>query len=304
MRTAHVRYCTGVNWNDLQYLLAAYRSGTLAAAARELGCEHTTVSRRLAALEAALGTRLFTRTPEGLTPTPAADELVPLAEQIERQMLTMERRAAAHEARIEGTVRVTASETFAAFVIMRLVELRARHPNIVVEVIADNRALDLTRGEADLALRFTETTQQDLLVKKLGDVHWAMYASKVYLAERGAPSPIHSLVGHDVVGFDATLAAVPGAQWLAEHGTGASIVFRGNSLRAVLDATLAGMGVTVLPCQMCQREQHLQRVSAEVLGSRTLSLVVHPDLANVARVRAVMDFLAEIMKRDGALLRG
>lgn len=293
-----------VDWNDLAYLLAVRRHRTLAGAARELGCEHTTVSRRIAALEAALGVRLFTRSPEGLVPTEIADDLAPLVEQIEETIQAIKRRIAGHDHRMEGIVRLTTSETFASFIIKRLVELRARHPDVIVQVLAENRVLDIARGEADLALRFAETTQRDLVVRKLGIVHWAMYASIDYAARRGAPSPVDDLHGHDIVGYDDALAAVPGAAWLAAHGDGATVAFRGNSLRAVLEATLAGMGLTVLPCQLGDPEAGLVRLSPESLGHRTLCLVVHPDLAKVARVRAVIDFLVEVTARDRAALLG
>ena len=293
-----------MDWNDLAYLLAAYRQRSLAGAARELRCDHTTVSRRLNALESALGGRLFTRTPEGLTPTELADEIVPLAETIEATVRAIERRAAGHDQRVEGVVRVTTSETFATFIIKRLVELRTRHPELIVQVLAENRVLDIARGEADLALRFGETTHRDLVVRKLGEVHWGLYASKAYVARRGRPSPAGELRGHDVIGFDDTLAGIPGARWLAAHADGTTVVFRGNSLRAVLEATLAGMGLTVLPCQLCDPEPELERLTPESLGSRTLCLVVHPELAKVARVRAVIDFLAEITQRDRAALLG
>src|SRR5689334_357771 len=215
-----------VDWNDLAYLLAAYRHRTLAGAARELRCEHTTVSRRLGALEAALGVRLFIRSPDGLIPTEIAGELAQLAEQVEGTVREIERRVAGHDQRIEGTVRVTTSETFAGFVIKRLVELRARHPELVVQVLAENRVLDIARGEADIALRFTETTQRDLVIRRLGDVHWGMYASEDYAARHGAPSPVDALRGHHIVGYDDGLAGIPGARWLAAHGDGATVVFR------------------------------------------------------------------------------
>jgi DNA-binding transcriptional LysR family regulator len=156
-------------------------------------------------------------------------------------------------------VRLTTSETFASFIIKRLVELRERHPEVIVQVLA---------------------------------------------ARRGAPSPVDDLRGHNIVGYDDALAAIPGARWLGAHGDGATVVFRGNSLRAVLEATLAGMGLTVLPCQLCDPEAGLVRLSPESLGHRTLCLVVHPDLAKVARVRAVIDFLVEVTARDRAALLG
>jgi DNA-binding transcriptional LysR family regulator len=293
-----------VDWNDLRHFLAAYRQRSLAGAARELRCEHTTVGRRLAALEAALGTRLFTRTPDGLAPTAAADELCPLAVEVERQIQAIERRAAGHDQRVEGVVRVTASEGFTPYVIQQVAALRARHPGLRVEVLSENRALDVARGEVDLALRMAPTTHRDLIVRKLCELPWTMYASDAYVARRGVPAPIDDLRGHDVVGFDDALATVPGATWLAAHGAGATIVFRGNSLLAVAAAARIGMGLTVLPCQVAEAEPGLRRLAPDVLGTRTLSLVVHPDLARVARVRAVMDFLAEVIARDRAQMTG
>jgi DNA-binding transcriptional LysR family regulator len=294
----------GVDWNDLRHFLAAYRARSLAGAARKLEVEHTTVSRRLAALETALEAKLFTRTPDGLAPTPVADELAPLAEEVERAVATFERRAAAHDARIEGVVRLATSEGFTGFLVKRLVELRARHPALTVEVLSGNPNLDLTRGEADLAVRLAPTTQKELVAKKLCEAGWTMYATEAYLARRGAPSPVTDLRGHEVVGFDDTMQNVPGARWLAEHGDGATVVLRGNSLLSVLNAAMVGMGLAVLPCLLAEPEPTLRRVSSEVLGARGLWLVVHPDLAKVARVRAVMDFIAEMVERDRKVLVG
>lgn len=289
-----------MNWDDLRYFLAAERQRSLAGAARELGCEYTTVGRRIAALEAALGTTLFTRSSDGLTPTSAADELVPLAEQIELSALELQRRAARHHERVEGTVRVTCPEGFSAYVVDQLPALHALHPKLTVEIVTDVRPLDLARGEADIALRMGPCTQRDLVLRTLAVMPWRMFATPEYVARRGAPSPLPDLRGHDVVGYDETLGHVPGARWLSDHAAGATVVFRGNSLRAVLDAAAAGLGLTVLPHFIASREPRLSAVATEVLGTRTLSLVVHPALKGVARVRVVMDFLIEAVLRDHA----
>jgi len=289
-----------MDWGDLPHFLAAYRHRSWAGAARALGCEYTTVSRRVAALEAALETTLFVRTPDGLAPTPAADELMPLAEQIERTAQEITMRTAGHDARVAGVVRVTCPEGFSAYLVDQLVELRVLYPDVVVEIVADVRPLDLARGEADLALRMSPTTQRDLVTRTLCEMPWRMFATADYVARRGVPEPVENLRGHDVVTYDDTLAHVPGARWLAEHAAGATIVFRGNSLRAVLDAAAAGLGLTVLPHFLASREPRLQLLAADRLSTRTLALVVHPDLKRVARVRAVMDFLGSVIQRDHA----
>jgi DNA-binding transcriptional LysR family regulator len=289
-----------MDWDDLRYFLVAYRRGSLSAAARELGCEYTTVGRRIATLEAALGTTLFTRAAEGLKATPAAADLVPLAEQIERATVAISARVAGHDERVEGVVRVTCPEGFSLYVVDRFAELRALHSALAIEVLTDVRSLDLLRGEADIALRMNPTTQGDLVARKLCPMPWRMFASDTYVARRGKPSPAGDLRGHEVVGYDTPLAHVPGARWLDEHAEGASIVFRGNSLRAIVDAAVAGLGLTVLPHFLAARTPGLSLLAPDVLGRRTLSIVVHPDLVRVARVRAVIDFLTEAVLRDHA----
>jgi DNA-binding transcriptional LysR family regulator len=289
-----------MDWDDLRYFLAAYRRGSLSAAARELGCEYTTVGRRIAALESALGTMLFTRAADGLKATPAAADLVPLAEQIELATVAIAARAAGHDERVEGAVRVTCPEGFSLYVVDRFAELRARHPALVIDILTDVRPLDLRRGEADIALRMNPTTQGDLVTRKLCPMPWRMFASGAYIARRGRPSPPSDLRGHEVVGYETALAHVPGARWLDEHAEGASIVFRGNSLRAIVDAAAAGLGLTVLPHFLAARTPGLSLLAPDVLGTRTMSLVVHPDLVQVARVGAVIDFVADAVLRDHA----
>lgn len=289
-----------MDWDDLRYFLAAYRRGSLSGAARELGCEYTTVGRRITALETALGTTLFTRAADGLKPTAAAADLLPLAEQIEHATVAIAVRAAGQDERVEGVVRVTCPEGFSLYLVDRLVELRARHPELVIEVLTDVRPLDLLRGEADVALRMSPTAQRDLVTRALCPMAWRMFASSAYVARRGKPSPADDLRGHELVAYGAPLAHVPGARWLDEHGEGASVVFRGNSMRAVIDAAAAGLGLTVLPHFLGTHTHGLVVLAPEVLGTRTLSVVVHPDLVRVARVRAVIDFLAGAVLRDHA----
>ena len=291
-----------MDWDDLRYFLAAYRHRTMAGAARELGCEHTTVGRRIAALETALATSLFTRRPEGLVPTEAANDLAPLAEKTARAIAEISSVAAQRDTRLAGVVRLTTPDAFAGFVIKRLVELRERCPEVVVDVLSDNRVLDIARGEADLALRFAPTTQNDLVTRRLSEVNGAIYASPTYIARRGGS--VDSLAGHEVVGYEDSLANVPGARWLARHGEEATVVLRGNSLLAVLDAAAEGLGLAVLPCWLADPDPRLQRLSAPGLTSGSLYLVVHPDVAKIARVRTVMDFLVDVVRRDRGLLVG
>ena len=207
------------DWNDLRYFLAIHREGTLAGAARNLRVQHSTVGRRLEMLEAALGASLFARTP-GRLPAHRGRDRGSLARRGCRAGAGGDRAPGGRaRQRIEGVVRLTASEAFSGFLVRRLAELQTRHPGLMVEILSGNRSFDLSRGEADLALRITNTTQPELICKRIGDAGWSLYAAEGYLARRGVP-PVPDLAGHDVIGFDESMAQVPGALWLKEHAFG------------------------------------------------------------------------------------
>lgn len=148
---------------------------------------------------------------------------------------------------------------------------------LVINVLTDVRPLDLARGEADVALRMSPTSQRELVTRSLCTMPWRLFASADYVGRQGKPASVEDLRGHEVVAYEAPLAHVPGARWLDEHAEGARVVLRGNSLRAIVDAVAAGVG-----------------------ASPARRAVVHPDLVQVARARAVVDFLAEAVLRDHA----
>jgi DNA-binding transcriptional LysR family regulator len=294
-----------LDWNDLRHFLAIARAGTLVGAARELGVEHTTVGRRLTALETALGTRLFTRGPSGFTLTDAGQQILGSVEAISEQVDSIRRRVSGGENRIAGTVRLTIPESGNVYFIQQLAGLRERHPELTVEIVSDNRALDLRRGEADLAVRFRDFNDPELIVKKLGHAGWSLYASEAYLEKRGPLKSIKDFRGHDVIGFDSSLSGIEGARWLQDNaGRDANIVLRGNSIAAVTTAAVHGLGIAPIPCFVAGLEPSLRRVAPELIGNREILVVVHPDLSKVARVRATIDYLVEIFLRDGALWSG
>ena len=281
-----------------------YRSGSSSGAARQLRVQHTTVGRRLAALEAGLGAKLFIRTPEGLSPTDAAGVIAPLAEEAERCFVAIERQVGRCDSRIEGKVRLTTSEAFSNYLIPHLALLQARHPDLAVEIDTSNNVLDLTRGEADVAVRAAPTTQGELVCRKVGDAGWSLYASQDYIARRGMPASPTELAGHDVIGFYGALAQTPGACWLAEHSKGAHVAMRGHSLVAIVNAAVAGIGLAMAPCFLAAAEPKLRRVTPQVLTTREIWLVFPPDAGRLARVRTVIDYVAEVLAADRALLSG
>lgn len=293
-----------MDWNDLRYFLAVAKAGTLLGAARALGVEHTTVGRRLTALETALGARVVLRGKGGLSLTPAGHAILGSVEAMAELADTIERRVAGEDARAAGTVRLTIPESANAYMMQQLGPLRERHPELVVEVLSSNLPLDLRRGEADVALRFVEVTDPELVVRKIGTVGWALYAAPSYLERRGTPASEDDLGAHEVIGFDTSLAGALGGVWLAERGSTANVVLRGNSLGANASAAGAGLGMTPLPCFMGDSDPALRRVPDIAVGSRDILLVAHPDLCRTGRVRALIDFVVELFARDAALWRG
>jgi DNA-binding transcriptional LysR family regulator len=288
------------DWDDLRVLLALARAGSLAGAAKALKVDPTTVGRRLAALEAALGGRLAKRTPEGVSLTTEGEIAVAVAQNMDEAVQALRRQL---DNDTSGVVRLTCTEAFMQHLFRYLPELQRAHPGLLVEYISDNAPLDLARGEADVALRFYRPTGGGIVAKKAGTVGWGLYGSDAYLARKGTVD-LGSLSDHEVVCFDESLKNVPGALWLAEHARGASVVFRGNGPRALCEAVAAGLGIAVLPCFLAAGNPLLRRLSPAVLTVSDAWTAVHEDLRSAPRVRAVLDFVHSAFVRDRALLAG
>ncbi|HYG67923.1 MAG TPA: LysR family transcriptional regulator [Anaeromyxobacteraceae bacterium] len=293
-----------MDWNDLRYFLAVARSGSLTRAARELCVEHATVSRRLGALEADLRARLFARGPAGLTLTPAGASLLPFVDAIAAQIAALERSVSGADAKVAGTVRLTIPESGNAYFMEKLAELRGRHPELVIELLSENRTLDLRRGEADVAVRFSDNLDRELIVRKAGTAGWSLYASPAYLARKGPLASTDDLRGHELIAFADSLERIEGARWARSLDPPPAIVMRGNSIAAVARAAAAGIGVAALPCFVASQEPGLVRLTPCLVGRRDILLVAHPDLVRVARVRATLDFLLEVFARDAARWSG
>jgi len=293
-----------LNWDDLRILLAAGDARSLAGAARLLGVKHSTIARRIDALEDSLGHRLFLRDRTGLTLTEAGVRVLDRVRKMEQLAVDIQRTAAEPDDAVSGTVRLTTSESFTAFLVRRLTALATIHPKLVVEVLTTNARVDLLHRDADIAVRFMATTEPGLMQRRLVEVGWALYASRDYVEAHGRPQSPSDLRGHKVVGFDTPMAGVPGAQWLHDHGEGAQVVMRADSLVAVMNATAMGLGLSVLPVFLGTADSNLVRLSDEVLGSRVAWLVAHPDVARIPRVRTVIDFVVAELAAAQDVLSG
>src|SRR3954451_23618777 len=175
----------GLDWDDLRFVLALRRAGSLSAAARLLKVEQSTASRRLTALEAAVGAQLAARTPEGLTLSEAGNLVSDLAHSIDGGVEELLRRIGGEDQRPEGVVRLSSSESFSPFLMAGLVPLRQEHPKIQVQLVVNSAALDVMRRDADVALRLFRETNPALVTRKIGVIGWSVYSSQAYLDRTG-----------------------------------------------------------------------------------------------------------------------
>jgi len=291
-----------MNWDDLRFVLALSEAGSLVRAAKVLGVDHTTVGRRVESAETALGVRLFTRTPAGFVPTADATRLVGSMKQVEEAVASVERGARAQVGRLEGVVRVTSPETLGvAYLAPRLATFGRAHAGLTLALVPAGEVLDLGKQEAEIAVRPFRSAREDLVVRRAGAVGYGLYASHAYLAK-------HPLRGREALAEHPILSA-SGAKdietvWLARLCPGAKPSFVSPLSLALLAAARASAGVAILPRYLGDAEAELRHVPMPDEPSEPLWLTVHRDLKATPRIRAVLDFLGETLKRDAALLRG
>jgi len=293
-----------LDWNDLRYFLAAARAGTLAGAARQLGVKHSTVGRRLAALEHAIGATLVVRGETGVRLTPLGEALVSRVEEVERSIGDLNGQAALHTARVRVAMPSGFANLLTPHLPELLAELRRKHPQTSLEFVSGSRRVDLAKGEAELALRVGPEMDETLVVRKIEELGWSLYASPAYLARRPAPADPRHLSGHEVLGFNVGFSGHPGAIWLAEHGAGARTVLLHREVEDMVAAAVAGVGLAILPCIIGDMEPRLQRLTTEILGRRSLSIVYRREVLLAKSVQTVMRFVIEVMRVHARLLRG
>lgn len=294
-----------LEWGDLRFLLALARSRSLSGAARSLGVEHTTVSRRLASIEAALGARLFDRTPDGHVASAAGQRALAHAQAIEAHALALEREVTGMDARVSGTVRITALDAFIDdFLLPNLPVLQRKHPDLLIVATPEARVVSLARREADVAIRYYTPTDPDFVARKLADVASAVYASRSYIERRGRPRTAADLDGHDRVAYAPELAHASEERWLVDHAAGARIALQVGSPGAYRAALQAGIGIGIYECHSADRDPDLVRLWREPVLMEHWWAVVHVEIARAARIRAVMGFLSEVAASNRDRLAG
>jgi DNA-binding transcriptional LysR family regulator len=278
-----------INWDDLRLFLTVQRHGAHAGAARALGVDPTTVGRRVAQLEERLGARLLRRTRSGLVATDAGVQLAAHAERIEAEVLASERAVGGADRALGGTVRITSGDGIVTYVLMpALSALLGAHPGLRVELRGDVRVFDLSRREADVALRLVRPREATLVARRLGTARFGLFATESYLARRGRPATEEALAEHDLIGWDRALDDVQPMQWLLRRTSG-DIRVRANTTAAIVAACVAGNGIGVFMTAAARGYPGLVPLLTRVeLPTRDVWGVVHTDVRRHPRVVAVM----------------
>lgn len=284
-----------MNWDDVQTFLAIARGGTLQAASAALSVDRTTVARRLSALEARLNAPLFTRTRLGLQLTASGQRALARATRMEAEARSLEAEAAASRS-VSGTVRLAVTDGLAPLVAeLGLLDVLDQHPQLQLELLAGNRRVDLTNGEADLALRMDPLKGASLRARCLDRSAVTLFASTDYLARRGRPRGPRQLAGHQVLMPSAELAGLPEARWLA--GQGGVAVLRSNSLPALVAAAKTGRGLVALTASWGLRAGLEALFDVPGVPPRAMWLVTTKEASRRPACAAVIDHLGALISR-------
>jgi DNA-binding transcriptional LysR family regulator len=297
-------------WDDLRYFLAFARAGSMQAAAKALGVNLSTVQRRIAELEERVGRRLVERHVGSYRLTALGEELRPAAEGVETAVAAFERDLAARDKGLTGTVRLTCGSGVAACLRRSpLIDaFHARYPGLRVELVISDRVLDLSKGEAEIAIRAAirdgEPKDETLVRRKIADVSWSVYASRGYLERYGRPDGSENLTSHLVIGCDGPIADYPGARWQRSVAHHATIATRCDHWQGLILAVRTGAGLAALPHFQGENENDLVRVIDDIGLVLPCYLLMHRDMQHTPRVRAFADFVASEIKSFRALLGG
>lgn len=281
-----------LDWQLIEVFLRVAQEGSFTAAAEALGTSQPTVSRKIRALEESLGVALFARHARGFELSDRGQALIESARQVDLDVQTFWRRAVGMNSEVGGTVRISASEPVAAYLLPGfLAQFFADHPSIDIEVVAANKPSNLLRREADIAIRMFEPKQLDLVIRRVAELPLALFAHESYLERHGVPEHRDELCDHVTIGYDADPT---GFEALAEYGIGREdLSFRTDSLVTQFEAIRAGVGIGGAQVVVARRYEGLRQVLTDVdIGTMQTWLAVHPDLRHNPTIRTVFDALA------------
>lgn len=290
----------GFDWDDLRYFLAVARAGRLTLAAKRLGQDHTTLSRRIAALEKALDCHLFTRSPQGYQLTEAGTRLLQTAEEIERATISIQSESLSNDAALSGTVRIGAPDGFGSYFLTQVFSTFSKqNNNLNIELITMPRIFSLSKREADIAIGLTRPTEGRLYARKLTDYQLALYGSRSYLESHPPIQTRDDLKGHGMIGYVEDYIFTPELDYLRLVAPALTTRLRASNLLAQMQFVLAGAGLCVLPHFLARSEPDLMPVLGhEIRLTRTLWMITHADLHDVPRIRACGEAIADAVRQS------
>ncbi|WP_129649520.1 LysR family transcriptional regulator [Peristeroidobacter agariperforans] len=291
-----------IDWDDFRYVLALADSGSLNDAASALRVNRTTVLRRINAFERKHGVRLFERLRTGYLLTEAGNELLAAARGFESALMQIERRLAGQDLRAEGLVRVTTTDTLLASVLQApLATFQRQHPGITLDVATSNEIANLSKRDADIAIRPVAEAPEFLVGRRIGAVAFAVYAA----ATAEEPRSTVKAPGDRWLGPDETLASTSVARWMRSEMPSVRPEIRADSLVSLRELCAAGAGLAALPCYLGDSDARLTRIRPPIPAMTTaLWILTHPNLARTTRVRLLMDHLSTELGRQRPLLEG
>lgn len=281
-----------INWNDLKYLLLLTRHGRMNAVAKESGVDVTTASRRLKALEQALGTQLFIRIDNCYLPTEALQAVLGNAEAAEREIGRFQRNLLEQDTQPSGRLRVTSVHTFInSYLLPKLPAFYRRYPDIKLELIADSNQLDLARHEADVAIRMGRPEQKSIVTRRLSKLHYSVYAHRNLLQDNKKIDDLPWVL------FEERFKQLPEARWQQNHYPNVNPRLYCNVGPAMFSAVQSEIGVACLPCYMAEQDDHLVAL-LEPFPLRELWCLFHPEKRHLAKIRVFIDWLTREVETD------
>jgi DNA-binding transcriptional LysR family regulator len=292
-----------LDWDDLPYVLAVRRAGSLNAAARALQVDKATVSRRISAVEAALGVRLFDRKPDGYSVTPHGERVLATVAEMDDAVAALVAELSDARGESHGVVHLSVPQFFASQVLLpALAPFRAAHPGIELVVNASSSVVNVARREAEVGLRNVKPDQLSVTVKRVGRLAMALYASKTYLSKRGTPRTPKDIPRHDLIGWGDAFTYAEAFRWV--NDSGAPIGLRLNDAAVLCDAVAAHLGIAALPCILGDERAGLVRLEALGTGRDDIHAVAPGELRRSGRVRAVIQLLVDVWRTNARRLSG
>ncbi|MDE2914659.1 MAG: LysR family transcriptional regulator [Paracoccaceae bacterium] len=284
-----------LSWDDMCLVHAIAEVGTLSGAARTLDVSHPTAFRRLNRLEQKMGVRFFDRSRDGYTATTAADEVAALVQRLRNDVLAVERRIAGQDLRPSGTLRITTTDTLLfGWLSPGLLEFRRAYPDVRLELVVSNDVFNLSRREADIAVRPAHRPDENLVGRRVGTIEQAVYVATA-LAARA--NDVESMTTIDWIGPDESMAYPAFDRWLEQEGLVDRCRIRLNTVYGMLSAVRAGLGLSVLPCYLGEDDAQVTRVGGTIPSMATdLWILTHSDLRRTERIRIFLDHVAGLAK--------